>query len=128
LELAKNPHHRILDDLFRRPAAGSDVTIAGKDEDSAWNNLKVVLRVHVQSCFAHWQEGLTFRAAQAQFDLFDKLKEQQQNFRSDKIEFRLTPPKRPDVAPLHPLWMQGVEWVEGVGHGADQAAAVPAIN
>src|SRR4029077_4276169 len=89
-----------------------DLITSGKDEDAAWSNLKGVLRAHVESCFTHWQEGLTFRASREEFDLFEKLKATQQNFRSDKIEFRLTPPKT-EVTPLHPHWMQGVEWIEG---------------
>jgi hypothetical protein len=105
-----------------------DIVTSGKDEDSAWNNLKAVVRAHVESCFTHWQDGLKFKASSQEIALFEALKEKQELFRSDKIEFRLTPLKRSELHPLHPLWIQGVEWVEGVGRGADQTEAVPAVN
>jgi hypothetical protein len=89
-----------------------DIVTSGKDPDSAWKNLKAVVRLHVEHCFTNWQEGLTeFRASDEEIAVFEALKERQL-FRSDKITFTLIPPQKDE---LHPLWMQGVELSEGVG-------------
>ena len=72
-----------------------DIATSGKDPDRAWKNLRAVVRLHVEHCFTHWQEGLTFKACAAEIDLFDRLMAKQQTFRSEKITFDLAPPKRP---------------------------------
>lgn len=103
-----------------------DIVTSGEDEDKAWTNLKAVVRAHVEACFAQWQDGLKFRASNNEIDLFETLKVRQQNFRSDKLELKLTPP--PEVKPLHPFWIQGVEWVEGVARGENKTSTLQAVN
>jgi predicted RNase H-like HicB family nuclease len=102
-----------------------DIVTSGEDEEKAWKNLKAVVRAHVESCFTQWQDGLKFRATRNEIDLFEKLKERQQNFRSDKLELKLTPP--PEVKPL-PLWIQGIEWIEGAARGETKTSTLQAVN
>jgi hypothetical protein len=90
-----------------------DIVTSGKDEDRAWRNLMGVVRLHVEHCFTHWQDGLKFKATDQEIAIFEALKEKQPEFRSEKITFNLIPPKK--TIDLQPLWIQGIELTEGVG-------------
>lgn len=99
-----------------------DIVTSGKDEDRAWKNLVSVVRLHVEHCFTHWQDGLKFHADENCVALFEALKQKQEMFRSEKVTFNLIPPTKTEH--LAPLWMQGVEWVKGVGVGTSEGVAV----
>jgi hypothetical protein len=106
--------------LTKDPATGRwnghcldfNIATSGKDPDRAWKNLRAVVRLHVEHCFTHWQDGLKSRAHQADFTLFDALA-QQQHFRSEKITFDLVAPKASEQ--LAPLWIQGIELQDPAG-------------
>lgn len=83
-----------------------DIVTSGKDEDLAWSNLKSVVRLHVEHCFTHWQEAFKKRAPDEDFVRFETLSQQQPLARTDKISFKLVPPKAQFVPNF---WMKGVE-------------------
>lgn len=84
-----------------------DLATSGRDEDTAWLNLKAIVRTHVEHCFTNWQEGLMRRKAPEEFfAVLAALKEVQTEYRSDKISFTLVPPKMDSVPSL---WMHGFE-------------------
>ena len=88
-----------------------DIATSGKDEDRAWKHLSAVVRLHVEHCFTHWQDGLKFRASDDDIALFDAMKKQQDVVRTEKITFNLVPPQK--LEHLSPLWMQGIELTQG---------------
>jgi predicted RNase H-like HicB family nuclease len=97
-----------------------DLATSGKDEDAAWDNLKSVVRLHVEHCFTHHHEAFNKKASEAEFARFEALKKVQPEFRSEKISFRLVPPKTQFSAPL---WMHGFEGsasLESFGAGSLQ--------
>jgi hypothetical protein len=100
-----------------------DLATSGIDPDQAWNNLRAVVRLHVENCFTHWQEGLKFRASAEEVALFELLKKQEQPFRSEKITFNLVPPQRPEEL-LAPLWIQGIELEQGANTGVPRIPAL----
>jgi len=100
-----------------------DIVTSGRDPEIAWMNLKAVVRAHVESCFTHWQKGLTFKASDEDIAIFEALKKHQR-FRSDKIEFKLLAPKN---AELHPLWMEGMELNDRIVE-ANPISALSAVN
>jgi hypothetical protein len=99
---------------------------SGKNPDSAWSNLRSVITTHVEHCFTHHRDGLQFRAAQSEWDLFEALKKQQPIRRTEKITLRLVAPQTEDGPAF---WIQGVESAF-LGEGREQAAGatVQAIN
>ncbi len=97
------------------------IVTSAKDEDVAWDNLKSVVRLHVEHCFTHWQEGLTFRASENEIAVFEALKKKQKFCRTDKITFNLIPPQATECPPL---WMEGVELTEGAVSVLPESVAV----
>lgn len=101
-----------------------DLVTSGTDEDQAWKNLKSVVRLHVEQCFTHWQEGLAKRAPQPDWETFKSLDKQQEIVRTEKITFKLVA-KTPE---FKPLWMRGVELNEGVERLGSQASSVSQVH
>ena len=100
-----------------------DLATSGKDEDAAWDNLKSVVRLHVEHCFTHFHDAFNKKASTEEFERFEALKKAQPEFRSEKISFKLVPPKTPAVPAL---WMHGFEgsaWNE-----PSQCSSVPQIH
>lgn len=84
-----------------------DLVTSGESPDLAWNNLKSVVKLHIEHCFTHDQNGLDFhRAPDEDFALFEKLTNDHRLFRSDKINLNLVAPKAPDQISF---WIQGAE-------------------
>jgi hypothetical protein len=98
-----------------------DLATSGKDPDQAWLNLRAVVRLHVEHCFTHWQDGLKFRATPDEIAVFEAL-EKHQPVRREKMTFNLVPPQTREELPS--LWIEAAEIDEGVGRGAPELAAV----
>ena len=99
-----------------------DLATSGRDEDAAWSNLKAVVRLHVEHCFTHWQDAFKKKAPEEDFIRFAALKEEQKEFRSEKISFKLVPPK----AVVPPLWMHGIEG--RMWNGSPQSDSISQIH
>jgi len=91
-----------------------DLITSGKTADAAWEHICGVVKVHVENCFTHHQDGLRFRAGKQHWDLFSALKKKSNLFRQEKITLRLV---RPEEAPTPPVWMQGIETQFGGASG-----------
>jgi hypothetical protein len=96
-----------------------DLVTSGKNPDSAWENLRNVIKTHVEHCFTHHREGLGFRAPEQDWVLFEALKVQQPMMRTEKITLRLV---APPAAQGPAFWIQGVE-SNFLGEGREQTAA-----
>lgn len=70
-----------------------DIVTSGSSEDIAWNNLKKVVRRHVEQCFNDWQPGLQRRAAQCHWNEFEDLHKKKVKFRQDKLSLCLVKPR-----------------------------------
>ena len=103
-----------------------DLVTSGKDPDSAWENLRAVIKTHIEHCFTHHWDGLKSEAPRADWLLFDALKNKQPLMRTEKITLRLIAPQTEQVPPF---WIQGVE-SDFLGEGREQAAgtAIPAVH
>ena len=96
-----------------------DIVTSGKTADSAWENLRAALTLHVEHCFTHHHQGLGFKAPKQDWDMFAELKKTQKNFRSEPITLRLI---EPHMEEMPPLWVQGVESILG-SVASEQCAA-----
>jgi hypothetical protein len=96
-----------------------DLATSGKDPDQAWQNLRAVVRLHVEHCFTHWQDGLRFKAEPEEIAVFEALRKHQ-HIRSEKITFNLVPPQTQEELP--PLWIEAAQMDEGVECGARVAS------
>jgi|SRR5580658_7682214 hypothetical protein len=103
-----------------------DLVTSGKDPDSAWENLRAVIKTHVEHCFTHHPEGLSFKAPEGDWTLFDALKTKQPLMRTEKITLRLVAPQTEQIPAF---WIQGVE-SSFLGEKREQtaASAIPAIH
>lgn len=98
-----------------------DIVTSGKDAEQAWQNLRAVVRLHVEHCFTNWQEGLKFRASGEEISVFDALSAKHP-MRREKITFNLVPPQKAEEPP--PLWIEAVEDEGGVLVGSASCAPV----
>jgi len=98
-----------------------DIVTSGLNQDSAWSNMKEVVRLHVEQCFTNWHPGLKIRAKQDRWDIFESLEKSEMPFRQDKIEFDLVAPAVDD---LHALWLKALAPFEGSCHGKIETAQV----
>jgi hypothetical protein len=87
-----------------------DLATSAKDEEAAWEGLKGVVRMHIESCVRAGRTCFEHSASKEEFEAFHRLKEVQKDIRSEKIVLRLVPRNKADVPPI---WMLGVE--EGLG-------------
>jgi hypothetical protein len=90
-----------------------DLVTSGSTEDVAWENLKKVVKRHVEHCFTNWQPGLTRRrASQCAFDAFNKLVQEDRPFRQDKLSLILEEPEHDQEH-----WLKAIafppEWIAG---------------
>src|ERR1051325_7732009 len=68
---------------------------SGKTAESAWTNLKSVVKLHIEHCFTNDEFRLSkHRAPDEDFTDFDH-QTQHDHVRSDKIELNLVAPKPP---------------------------------
>ena len=85
-----------------------DLMTSAKSQDIAWENLRKVVRAHIEHCFTFHQDGLKMRAEDHEWANFReievRLKEQQIPIRTEKITLKLTPTKSG-----RELWIRGVE-------------------
>jgi predicted RNase H-like HicB family nuclease len=103
-----------------------DIVTSGKSVDSAWENLRAALTLHVEHCFTHHHRGLNHKAPQRDWDLFCALKKQQHFIRTEPITLRLI---LPQVVEMPPLWVQGVESTTGSAVcGKTSTASVQAVH
>jgi hypothetical protein len=96
-----------------------DIVTSGLDEDLAWENLKQVVRLHVENCFTHWQLGLKRSASQERWQVFNRLRDPNKPFRQEKIHFDLVAPPLPDEQ-----WMAAFALPEGTDCGHIESVAV----
>ncbi len=73
-----------------------DIVTSGSTEEIAWENLKKVVRRHVEQCFTDWRPGLQRRAAECHWEEFETLKLKGIQFRQDKLSLYLVKPKEDD--------------------------------
>jgi len=99
---------------------------SGKDPDTAWTHLRSVITTHVEHCFTHHRHGLSFRAPDSEWKLFETLKNRQPLVRTEKITLRLVAPQTEQVPAF---WIQGVE-SSFLGAECETAAstAIQAVN
>jgi predicted RNase H-like HicB family nuclease len=74
-----------------------DIATSGKDEESAWQNLKLIVRYHIEDCFEKWPEGLSRTASQDRWKRFEFLRAKGGMFRQDKIHLNLVTPTEDDL-------------------------------
>src|SRR5258707_63699 len=66
-----------------------DLITSGKDQDSAWQNLIRIVRAHIEhSLTFHHAGDLVLRASDEEWELFNRSKKSQKNFRSEKVTLR----------------------------------------
>jgi len=82
-----------------------DIATSGTDPETTWQQLRSVVRMHVENCFTQWQKGLTRRATPNEIAVFEELSKTMQ-VRCEKISFKLIPPAK---EPMAPLWIKAVE-------------------
>lgn len=100
-----------------------DLATSGIDEDAAWDNLKSVVRLHVEHCFTHFHDAFERKASTSEFARFETVRKNQREFRSEKISFKLVPPSAPDVPAL---WMHGFEG--SAWNDSSQSSSLPQIH
>jgi predicted RNase H-like HicB family nuclease len=101
-----------------------DLVTSGRTLDSAWDNLRAVVKLHVEHCFTHHRDGLEFRASENDFAVFDALKRASTFVRTEKITFDLVQPE----FDLPPVWVECAEDLAGVICGDSTTTAVPAVH
>ena len=67
-----------------------DIVTSGVDEDEAWQNLKAVVRLHVEECFNKWPDGLKRTASQERWNCFRGNARDQVNDADKRFSCRLT--------------------------------------
>jgi predicted RNase H-like HicB family nuclease len=87
-----------------------DVMTSATTEESAWANLRKVVRAHIEHCFTFHQDGLKIEADPEEFAEFERVvarcKAEGIPMRTEKIKLRLTPPQQ---QLWDEMWMTGVE-------------------
>ena len=115
-------HHDVETGRWNGHCLDLDLATSGKTADQAWENLRAVVRLHVEHCFTNWQDGLKFRATSDEISSFEKLK-LLHGARSEKITFNLVPPQKQEEPPP-PLWIEAVEDEAGVLVGSTASASI----
>lgn len=93
-----------------------DIVTSGRDDTEAWERIKAVVKLHIEHCFTHDQDGLnSHQAPQSLIDSFDNGLGSRE-VRSDKIKLNLVAPAKPGDN----FWIKGVEIA--------QPACVPHIH
>lgn len=106
-----------------------NIVTSAKSPDTAWKNLRAVIKLHVEQCFAHHHEGLRRRAPEEDWALFNELKNQQEHFRSEPINLKLVSPEKPPeiwalcVESTVQIWSSG-----GKEQGSAATAAIPGVH
>lgn len=87
-----------------------DLMTSAKTQDTAWENLRKVVRVHIEHCFTFHQDGLKLEAEPQEWSDFKniehRLKAEELPIRTEKITLKLNPPRT--LAEFE-LWIRGVE-------------------
>ena len=100
-----------------------DLVTSGETEEGAWNNLKSVVKLHVEHCFTHNHAALSrYRATDEEFAFFEALASRSR-FWSDKIKLNLVAKKKREVPDQLSFWIKGVD--SGFCKAAD---GVPAVH
>lgn len=94
-----------------------DIVTSGLDQDKAWQNLKEVVRLHVEQCFTNWPLGLSRGASQETWKILNDLVDPSKPFRQEKIHLNLVAPTQEDQ------WMKAFA-LEGVECGKTEGAAI----
>jgi hypothetical protein len=95
-----------------------DIATSGKDEEIAWNNLKLIVRHHIEECWERWPEGLQIRtASQERWKRFELLKKNQKMARQDKLHLNLVKPHEHE----EDFWIQALEFPKDDGCGKTQS-------
>lgn len=83
-----------------------DLVTSGKTDEDAWANIKAVVKLHIEHCFTHDNDGLEkHRVDQELIDRFDRGKGLMEVW-SDKIKLNLVQPRKQDDLSF---WIKGVE-------------------
>ena len=85
-----------------------DLMECGPTSDRAWENLKIVVKNHIEYCYTSYQPGLNRRAKEEDVDRFFRLLQENPGaLVVDKIELHLKPPSLPEQEmPLRILKVQ----------------------
>jgi hypothetical protein len=85
-----------------------DLLTSAKSQDTAWENLRKIVRVHIEHCFTFHEDGLKLKAEPHEWSDFKRIKDHLESegipIRTDKITLRLIP-----VESGGELWIRGVE-------------------
>jgi hypothetical protein len=95
----------------------------GPNPEDAWYNLKVVIKNHIEFCYAKYREGLLDQADKAAWDKFYcSLKRNPQDSRVEQIEIEVAEPLPEQEVPV---WMQiaGLPHVDGACDNARTKSA-----
>ena len=96
-----------------------DLMECGPTADVAWDNLKFVMKNHVEYCYTSYQQGLKRKAGKKDWDRFFHLLERNPgSLTVDKIELELKPPSLPEQE--LEFWIQRVQ---SAGESADLQAS-----
>jgi len=64
-----------------------DLMDSGKTQDEAWENIKFVLKNHIEFCYTHFQSGLKRGAKQQDWDrFFQAIQNNPKSVRMEKLE------------------------------------------
>jgi predicted RNase H-like HicB family nuclease len=85
-----------------------DLVTSGKTDEAAWTNIKAVVKLHIEHCFTHDNDGMfKHRVDQELIDSFDAGKGLTEVW-SDKIRLNLVAPKK-EADDKITFWIKGVE-------------------
>lgn len=87
-----------------------DLLTSAKTEEIAWENLRKVVRAHIEHCFAFHREGLELQAESSEWSEFRRVEKRLMDdglpIRTEKITLKLATPTKPWG---DDLWIKGVE-------------------
>ena len=96
----------------------------GPSPENAWYNLKVVIKNHIEFCYAKYRDGLLDQADKESWDKFYScLKKDPENYRVEQIEIEVAEPLPEQEVPV---WMQ-VAGLPHVAGACNHARSEPAL-
>lgn len=83
-----------------------DLMECGNTPESAWQNLKGVIKAHLEYCYTHNQQGQERSAAQEDWDrYYESIRRNPEDVRVEQIQIELRPPTAEREIPLWILRM-----------------------
>jgi predicted RNase H-like HicB family nuclease len=84
-----------------------DLMDSGKTPQEAWENLKFVMKSHIEFCYTHLQSGLKRTAKRRDWDrFFEAIQSDPSSVIAEKLELDLKPPTLPEQE--MGIWIQKV--------------------